>query len=147
MRDIDVLTLKTPRERFAQLACPVPMARHVAADTHFDARRRPQEEMRIEARHRLQPVQGDIEAIRERTQLPFRKVAVSALDRPELVEDWRMGRGPIHVVVRDPNITCERFERSLLFTSRLPCINDSLCSVVTPPWGQFSFLPQHSSAS
>ena len=72
------------------------MARHVAAHAHFGARRRLQEEVRIEAGDRLQPEERHVEPLRERAQLSLGQVAVGPLDAAEFVEDWGGGSATLH---------------------------------------------------
>ena len=72
------------------------VARHVAAHAHFGARRRLQEEVRIETGDRLQPEERNREPLGERAQLFLRQVAVRPLDAAELVEDGRRWSATLH---------------------------------------------------
>jgi hypothetical protein len=55
--------------------------------------------MRIEARHRLQPVERHVEFLREGAQLALRQVSMNPLDGTKLIENGRMRGGPIHAGV------------------------------------------------
>ena len=88
MLDVDVLPLVARGDPLAHLVAAVTVARHVAAHPHFGARRRLQEEMRIETGDRLEAEQWNGETLCEGVQLSFRQIAVSPLNPAEFVEDW-----------------------------------------------------------
>jgi hypothetical protein len=74
------------------------MAGHIAAHAHLGTRRRPQEEVRIEAGDRLQLVERDGQALRQRPQFTFGEITMRPLNAAEFVEDWRCASTPLHAL-------------------------------------------------
>jgi hypothetical protein len=93
---VDILPLVSRAQLRAQVVAAVAMAGHVSAHADFGARRRFQEEMRIEAGNRLKPEERDFKAFGEIAQLYFGQVAMSPLNATELVEDGRCRSATLH---------------------------------------------------